>query len=257
MMTSEEESEESESEGLNQRAATSSTVAASGGGGDDDDDYEEGLWLEEANGRTLESYNLSDAQFVIEFKRTPQKRRMLLVDGFTHTVTTFFRTRRGRSAGPSGSASAHASFDSFGGGRLTARGRSATSSRPMSTVQKVMLFRGSATVAEVLGQLKLAFGVGGRRRPPLPATSARRSGEVEAEEQQEDDDEEEEETVEEQEEEEEEWGLYFWRGRTGKGMWLPDGQQQLDSLDIAWAVPSSLSTHASSYNIWTYTMCRH
>lgn len=237
-MTSEEESEESESEGR-QRSATSSAVTNSGGGGgaggDDDDDYEEGLWLEEANGRTLESYNLSDAQFVIEFKRTPQKRRMLLVDGFTHTVTAFFRTRRG----PSGSASAHASFDSFGGGRLTARGRSATSSRPMSTVQKVMLFRGSATVAEVLDQLKLAFGVGGRRRPPLPATSARRSGEVE--ELQEDDDEEEETVEEQEEEEEEEWGLYFWRGRTGKGMWLPDGQQQLDSLDIAWAVPSSLS----------------
>jgi hypothetical protein len=244
MMTSEEESEESESEGLNQRAATSSTVAASGGGGDDDDDYEEGLWLEEANGRTLESYNLSDAQFVIEFKRTPQKRRMLLVDGFTHTVTTFFRTRRGRSAGPSGSASAHASFDSFGGGRLTARGRSATSSRLMSTVQKVMLFRGSATVAEVLDQLKLAFGVG-RRRPP-PATSARRSGE-EAEELQEDD--EEEEAVE--EEEEEEWGLYFWRGHTGKGMWLPDGQQQLDSLDIAWAVRSSSLLHCLKIIIWT------
>lgn len=232
MITSEEESEESESEG-HQCAATSSTVAASGGGGDDDDDYEEGLWLEEANGRTLESYNLSDAQFVIEFKRTPQKRRMLLVDGFTHTVTAFFRTRRGRSAGPSGSASAHASFDSFGGGRLTARGRSTTSSRLMSTVQKVMLFRGSATVAEVLDQLKLAFGVG-RRRPP-PATSARRSGE-EAEELQEDD---------EEEEEEEEWGLYFWRGHTGKGMWLPDGQQQLDSLDIAWADRLELRKRAS------------
>jgi hypothetical protein len=92
-----------------------------------------------------------------------------------------------------------------------------------NTEQKVVLLQDGATVAMVLKQLKQAFGVG--------LSPARRRSDADGEQ-----DTTESVEGEEAEEHEEEWGLYLWRGNTGKGMWLPDGQQQLSSLDIAWAV---------------------
>jgi ribosomal protein L7/L12 len=226
LMTSEDESEESDGGGQHKRHHGSAAPVANRVVTDGEEDYEEGLWLEEANERTLGSYNLSEAQFVIEFKRTPQKRRMLLIDGFTYTATAFYRGSRRRHASGSASTSAHNSLNSFTNVNGVAGGRSqgrASSQSAANTEQKVVLLQDGATVAIVLKQLKQAFGVG--------LSPARRRSDADGEQ-----DTTESVEGEEAEEHEEEWGLYLWRGNTGKGMWLPDGQQQLSSLDIAWAV---------------------
>ncbi len=53
-------------------------------------------------------------------------------------------------------------------------------------------------------------------------------------------------------EELEEYGLFLWKERAGKGIWLQDGEQTLSSCDISWQV--LVPTFPSSYTCVTHLM---
>lgn len=199
-ITSEEESEESEGEDplapskVDKKSPAYDMRDASS-------DYEEGLWLEEDESRTLGSYCLSDAQFVIEFKKTPQRKRMILIDGFNNAVLACCRLRQNQK-------------------KFSARqqdGLTTSSKSSLGMIFKVVTFSDQVTVGELQEYLKMAFGVVSTKQVQHTCE-------------------------EEHEEDIEDWGVYLWRSNTSKGTWLPDGQQPLGSLGIAWTV----SRHAAS-----------
>lgn len=217
-MTSEEdESEESEDEGLS-RSSMKRFRRRRGRAWKEEEDYEEGLWLEEDEGLTLESYNLSETQFVIEFKKTPRKKRMVLIDGFGNSVIACCRIE-------------HKTNSSDPLSRRHRRNR-----RPCShTAYKVVTFHDKCTVAALLEQLKSEFGLSAGRR-----TTGQDGNRQDADQ---------------KEEGEDEWDLYLRRGSTGKAAWLPDGQQKLGSLDIAWAVRPHKILHPA-YLCADHVACR-
>lgn len=172
-----------------------------------EEDYREGVWLEDDN-RTLESYNLNESQFIIEFKKTPQKKRMVLVDGFTNSSLAFCRKARKLTNNQPGSLKKASSYH-----RTRVRCRA-------NILYKIVTFEDKSTVAQLVEQLKAVFGIS--------ALNSKLKTDTEASETH-------------QEEDSEQWDLYLWRnGSASKGTWLPDGQQQLGSLNIVWTVNHSI-----------------